>query len=537
MTAFRGSLGFRKGAVKGQKRWEMKKLILLTVVAVVVGMGGFVMGLRMNGLALPDAVEMARNVFKARTVSRTTEGVVAEIEKAKPHLAALARDAGAKLRINVFKEERLVELSSPGWKAPIVYPMTAFSGSLGPKLREGDGQIPEGIYRVEYMNPNSSYHLSFKVSYPNAFDREMAVKDGRTKLGGDIMIHGSCATVGCVPIGDDAIDDVFYIVAKVGFRNVEIVMAPYDMRKGRRRELEESPLAWYPRLCDDICKALNEDCLGPSIHAPLIPLEAQQGADHANIERFIAFQKRHSPEMKDADIGKAIILLGAPLYVCTYFKNGGQHETFDFSADDKRYYVDKFVMGNEPVRQELLKLLMDEPASEIPENAFQAYIQLGLVEKFNSMYQERLRSDRSDLHVDSDEGQLSIMLRENGCTNGTMTAYTQLDAHYGVPCVSVVLASCDGGEVFSVARALDDKDSSGIYLSTMFSRDMKSYSVGVVFADCLLRRIPHKLHLHVHVPGHGIVTFNLYNRLKSDGAKGGVDGRLFSAVRGLQGRT
>ena len=271
----------------------------------------------------------------------------------------------------------------------------------------------------------------------------------------------------------------------------------------------------------------------------LLPLQAGQeekGGDHANIERFIAFQKRHSPEMKDADIGKAIILLGAPLYVCTYFKNGGQHETFDFSADDKRYYVDKFVLGNETVRQGLLKLLMDEPAREIPENAFQAYIQLGLVEKFNSMYQERLRSDRSDLHIDTDEGQLSIMLRENGCTNGAMTAYTQLDAHYGVPCVSVVLASCDGGEIFSVASALDDKDSSGIYLSTMFSRDMKSYSVGVVFADSLLRRIPHKLRLHVHVPGHGIVTFNLYNRLKSDGAKGGVDGRLFSAVRGLQGR-
>jgi hypothetical protein len=76
--------------------------------------------------------------------------------------------------------------------------------------------------------------------------------------------------------------------------------------------------------------------------------------------------------------------------------------------------------------------------------------------------------------------------------------------------VSVVLASCDGGEIFSVASVLDNKDS-GIYLSTMFSRDMKSYSVGVVFADSLLRRIPHKSRLHVHVPGHGIVSFNLYN--------------------------
>ena len=89
-----------------------------------------------------------------------------------------------------------------------------------------------------------------------------AKADGRTNLGGDIMIHGSNATIGCVPIGDKAIEDIFYLVAKVGFKNVEIVIAPYDMRKGRRPELEESSLAWYPRLCDDICAALNKGYSG-----------------------------------------------------------------------------------------------------------------------------------------------------------------------------------------------------------------------------------------------------------------------------------
>jgi len=237
----------------------MKKFILF--VAVAVGVGGIALGLRMRGISFGEVVELCKDVVKARTTRRTTEGVVSEIEKAKPALASLAKTAGSKLRINVFKEERTVELSSPGWEKPIVYKMTAFSGKLGPKLKEGDGQIPEGIYCVEYMNPNSSYHLSFKVSYPNDFDKSMAAKEGRTNLGGDIMIHGSWGTVGCVPIGDEAIEDVFYLVAKVGFKNVEIVMAPYDMRKGRRPELEESPLAWYPRLCDDIFAALNK---GPS---------------------------------------------------------------------------------------------------------------------------------------------------------------------------------------------------------------------------------------------------------------------------------
>ena len=193
---------------------------------------------------------MGREAIKGKASRRTTESVVAEVEKAKPALALLAKAAGSKLRINVFKEERTVEISSPGWINPVVYKMTAFSGKLGPKLKEGDRQIPEGIYCVEYMNPNSSYHLSFKVSYPNDFDKAMAEKEGRTNLGGDIMIH------------DKAIEDIFYLVAKVGFKNVEIVIAPYDMRKGRRPELEESSLAWYPRLCDDIFAALNRGYSG-----------------------------------------------------------------------------------------------------------------------------------------------------------------------------------------------------------------------------------------------------------------------------------
>ena len=69
-----------------------------------------------------------------------------------------------------------------------------------------DGQIPEGIYGIGYLNPNSSYYFSLKVTYPNASDRARAKADGRTNLGGDIMIHGQAVTIGCVPVGDDAID-------------------------------------------------------------------------------------------------------------------------------------------------------------------------------------------------------------------------------------------------------------------------------------------------------------------------------------------
>ncbi len=193
----------------------------------------------------------------AATASRhTVEDRTAAILAKKPQLGSVAKSAGGKLRILVFKSERSVEVHAPGWEAPRIYPMTAFSGTLGPKLREGDGQIPEGVYGIEYLNPNSSYYLSLKVSYPNASDRARAKVDGRTNLGGDIMIHGKAVTIGCIPVGDDAIEDIFYLANAVGISNVSVVVAPYDMRNGRKSELERSQLKWYPDLCKEIEIAL-----------------------------------------------------------------------------------------------------------------------------------------------------------------------------------------------------------------------------------------------------------------------------------------
>ena len=85
-----------------------------------------------------------------------------------------------------------------------------------------------------------------------------AKADGRTNLGGDIMIHGKAATIGCVPVGDDAVEDIFYLASAVGIKNVSVVIAPYDIRKGRKPGLERSPLKWYPNLCEEIHTALSE---------------------------------------------------------------------------------------------------------------------------------------------------------------------------------------------------------------------------------------------------------------------------------------
>lgn len=110
------------------------------------------------------------------------------------------------------------------------YPILAASGRVGPKLREGDLQVPEGIYGVESLNPNSRYHLALRVDYPNADDRLRAAREGRRGLGGDIMIHGSSASVGCLAMGDEAAEDLFVLAARAGVSRVRVWIAPLDLR-------------------------------------------------------------------------------------------------------------------------------------------------------------------------------------------------------------------------------------------------------------------------------------------------------------------
>lgn len=231
----------------------MADLLAVVVVAVVT----LCVMARIHGVSLSRIVGFGTSRLASRCSRHTVADRVVDILAKKPFLEALAGSAGGSLRILVFKNERMVEVAAPGWREPREYPMTAFSGKPGPKLREGDGQIPEGVYGIEYLNPNSAFYLSLKVSYPNASDRARAREDGRADLGGDIMIHGKDATIGCVPIGDDAIEDVFYLVSAVGLQNVGVVIAPYDMRKGRVAELEQSDVPWYPELCGEIADALR----------------------------------------------------------------------------------------------------------------------------------------------------------------------------------------------------------------------------------------------------------------------------------------
>lgn len=123
-------------------------------------------------------------------------------------LAATGMSYGAPVFMRIFKEERELELwveKGGKFERFRTYRIAAMSGSLGPKLKEGDGQAPEGFYAVRpaQMNPSSSYHLSFNLGYPNAYDRA----HGRD--GSSLMVHGSWVSVGCYAMTDSKIEEIF----------------------------------------------------------------------------------------------------------------------------------------------------------------------------------------------------------------------------------------------------------------------------------------------------------------------------------------
>ena len=91
-------------------------------------------------------------------------------------------------------------------------------------------RFQRGIYEVEYLNPNSSFYLSIKVNYPNEFDKSKTKLSNISDMGGDIFIQGKSVTIGCIPIGDDAIEEVFLLTHKAINNGVKVIISPRDFR-------------------------------------------------------------------------------------------------------------------------------------------------------------------------------------------------------------------------------------------------------------------------------------------------------------------
>ncbi len=151
--------------------------------------------------------------------------------------------------LRAFKQEALLEVwarkDAGAFKLWNSYPVLAASGGPGPKRRAGDRQVPEGFYRIDRFNPESRFHLSLGIDYPNSSDR---ILSDRRNPGGDIFIHGKDVTIGCLPLGDEAIEELYLLALDTrerGQRSIAVHIFPARMageewarfRLGQSREL------------------------------------------------------------------------------------------------------------------------------------------------------------------------------------------------------------------------------------------------------------------------------------------------------------
>ncbi len=178
-----------------------------------------------------------------------------EILKPKPpvpltqKLAEKGLKRGQPIFIRIIKESSELELwmnRGDQWVMLHTYPVCRWSGALGPKLKEGDGQAPEGFYQVtrRALNPNSSYHLSFNLGFPNAYD----TAHGRT--GSFLMVHGDCLSIGCYAMTDAGIEDIYGLVEaalKAGQQSVPVHVFPFRMTEANMSRHASSEWAGFWR--------------------------------------------------------------------------------------------------------------------------------------------------------------------------------------------------------------------------------------------------------------------------------------------------
>lgn len=154
------------------------------------------------------------------------------------NLQAELRSAGIngpfKLYMAAYKAEGKLEIwlktnEQKTYKLFKTYDFCARSGILGPKVKEGDLQTPEGFYYINVFNPKSNFHLSLGINYPNQVDRS---RSGKENPGGEIYIHGNCVTVGCIPLTDDKIKEVYVLAVEAkhaGQDNIPVSIFPFKM--------------------------------------------------------------------------------------------------------------------------------------------------------------------------------------------------------------------------------------------------------------------------------------------------------------------
>ena len=189
----------------------MKNLVYcIILVAGTTGVAIAQTGLQKSGPSVPSFIDYQRTLARpGEALKRKEDTLQKQFETKKLQWPAKY------IYIRSFKYDSQLEV----WvknevKDPFqlfkTYKICALAGTLGPKRMEGDYQVPEGFYYINEFNPNSSYYLSLGINYPNVSDK---ILSDSLRPGSAIYIHGSCVTVGCIPITDQQIDELYILAA------------------------------------------------------------------------------------------------------------------------------------------------------------------------------------------------------------------------------------------------------------------------------------------------------------------------------------
>ena len=177
-------------------------------------------------------------------------------------------DMESPILVRLFKEESELEV----WKQDRdgrfallkTYPICRWSGELGPKIKEGDRQAPEGFYSITpgQMNPNSQYYLSFDLGYPNAFDRA----HGRT--GAQLMVHGDCSSRGCYSMTDEQISEIYALGRESFFggqKSFQVQAYPFRMTR-RIGQASQQPTSGVLEDAEEGQRSFRGQQLEPKVH-------------------------------------------------------------------------------------------------------------------------------------------------------------------------------------------------------------------------------------------------------------------------------
>jgi murein L,D-transpeptidase YafK len=225
----------------------MRQLLTLIILALLIG--GALFMLSPEGRQTLDRMHI--NAMRAEHQARYRAGQplagTPDLARLDQRLAAQGVKLGDPVMLRLFKLESELELwveKDGHFVRFATYPICLWSGRLGPKLKEGDRQAPEGFYTIasEQLNPNSRWHRAFNLGFPNVFDKS------KGRYGSFIMVHGGCSSIGCYAMTDPVVDELWRFVTAAldaGQERVPVHVFPFRLTDGNLKSRKSSQWAGF----------------------------------------------------------------------------------------------------------------------------------------------------------------------------------------------------------------------------------------------------------------------------------------------------